>query len=198
MKKLVIPLLLGSALSLSIAEPTEARRYGFSRSRASFSRVAFSRPYQRSYRRAGRRKPRIVIAANYRSGYSYQPVSYRRTPSLANDVMPVADTHKPKAVPVAARPVQPPLMVVAPGMVSLTRQQSFKPGMSRSELIQQWGQPAKSDRSTLIYNIANTSDGIIAPSRFVINLNDGKAAHGYVFGGVYPGKKQQLNLKPTN
>lgn len=73
-------------------------------------------------------------------------------------------------------------MVVSPGVISLQRQQGFKSGISRRDLVRQWGQPAKSDSSTLVWEIANTSDGIIAPSRFVVNLNNDKAANGYVFG----------------
>lgn len=56
MKKLVIPLLLGSVLSLSITEPAEARRYGFSRYRQSSRLVSFRRPSQRFYRGTGRRR----------------------------------------------------------------------------------------------------------------------------------------------
>lgn len=71
-----------------------------------------------------------------------------------------------------------------PGHIERNEVATFRlKGKTRRGMMQQYGQPDRRDGNQDIWNVANTSDGIRAPGRFIVTYDGyGKAVSARTFG----------------
>ena len=178
---------IGVALAaLAHDDPADARRHrGGGRYRARVSRSYSGGDYR------DRLASRYV---QYRDSYmrhrtSYQPVSYSSNARLMNEPVTRQRSTYAQTAP-APRPRQeakPLAPVPAPGYITQEQAKNFKAsGQTPGELIRQFGPPDRSGEGYVAYNVAGTSDGIMAPQTLSINIGGGRANSAYFFGQGVP------------
>lgn len=178
-------ILLSSAVAIALIALTDDGTAHARRHRR-FANVA-SRSYRPDYR------DRLVANyVRYRDDYlrtrpTYQPVSYQSgNARLLNE--PIPRSRYAQAVPTNRPPRQqekPPLRVIAPGYITPEQAQGFKAsGQTPRDLIRQFGPPDRSGQGYVAWNIAGTSDGIIAPQSLIVHTGGGGANSAYFFGGL--------------
>lgn len=166
-RRAFITSLFATAAVAAIADPAQAVQ---------------GRRRRRGARRA-RRGTRMARRSSKRRS-AYQPVSYRRQPTISTGVS-VAPSQPTQRV---QRPAQRPAGVNrnlpefwrSPGEIDrpivAKMQQGDIQGKSRAELIQRYGAPMRDEGSSLTWNVGRTSDGIIAPQTVTVQLNNGKGS----------------------
>lgn len=148
--------LFGIGATVAICDPAQARRFRG---------------------RRGLRRGRI-----WGRSRRVQPVSYsappraQRAKSQVAQSLPTKQT-KPQKGGIDRRL---PEFWKSPGEIDRPIVAAMKPtdiqGKNRRELFKQYGTPMRDEGSQLVYNVGRTSDGIIAPETFTINLDSyGKA-----------------------
>jgi len=168
-RRALLAVLFGVGASVALADPAHARR----------RRGGWGRRRSYGYGGGGRRR----IARSH-SGSSYRMASARSS-SQATSYRPVSTRS------VAARPQQTPTQQLpdwrqnrrTPGYMDKNEVATFTlKNQSKQSLRKRYGQPMETDGNQDIWDIARTSDGIMAPGRMVVTYDaDNRAISAYDF-----------------